>query len=428
MSRRQQICNVACDVVVRGGHGAPTLLPSMIVGGFGVGSVMASLRLALAIAQNGTKEQHAKLAMSGILVPISDLLRSALSTGDIYKFSSSLALVRFCGPYVAAGQGGGLEAVRDAIRVATNVLTLPVNPHATIKEMETQETLKSECISALEALSRNASLWSSISTDALPSIVRFLHSTTAGGAASANPRAETTKCAALRAVLQIVQVPSHTVSAAGAGIVEPLGRLLAADDSSHPTSPDDHVPMLALKVLHVIAANPQARHKAQFLECGLVRAVCAALGKAAASAPNQPSDSRVEATVLGLDIIMSVLADVYGDMPMAHLLQAPTSIAFLDSIASETQFVRALCATLLMRTNMQIPRHDADASGESGWPIPKLYGPPLLLISEKCGGYDNTHDAAEALLFMTAVFACAIESQRSDLFWSTVLLQNLPGS
>ena len=161
---------------MRGGRGEPTLLPTMVVGGFGEGSVLASLRLALAIAQNGTKEQHTKLASSGILVPISDLLRSALSRGDIYKFSSSLALVRFCGPYVAAGQGGGLEAVRDAIRVATNVLTLPANPAATEKQVETQETLKSECISALEALSRNASLWSSISTDALPSVIKYISS------------------------------------------------------------------------------------------------------------------------------------------------------------------------------------------------------------------------------------------------------------
>ena len=427
VSRRQQICNVACDVVVRGGRSAPILLPSMIVGGFGLGSVVASLRLALAIAQNGTKEQHAKLAMSGILVPISDLLRSALSNGDIYKFSSSLALVRFCGPYVAAGQGGGLESVRDAIRVATNVLTLPVNPHATRKDMETQETLKSECISALEALSRNASLWNSISTDALPSMVQYLHSSTAGGAASTNPRAEATKCAALRAVLQIVQVPSHAVLAAGAGIVEPLGRLLTVGDSSLSNNTDDEVPMLAMEVMHVIAANQQARQKAQFVERGLVRAICVAIGKAATEIPRQSSDSQVDVTFLGLEIIMFILADVDGDLPMAHLLQAPTSIAFLDSIASEPRFVQALCATFLLRTNMQIPRHDSETASDSFLPIPKLFGPPLPLGPGKCGGYESTHEAAEALLFTTAVFACAIESQRSDIFWSTLLLQNLPG-
>jgi hypothetical protein len=52
----------------------------MLVGGFGEGTVNASLRLALAIAQHGSQEQHAKLAMSGILVPIGDSLRNALSS------------------------------------------------------------------------------------------------------------------------------------------------------------------------------------------------------------------------------------------------------------------------------------------------------------------------------------------------------------
>jgi hypothetical protein len=396
-----------------------------VVGGFGEGSVLASLRLALAIAQNGTKEQHSKLAISGILVPISDLLRSALSRGDIYKFSGSLALVRFCGPYVAAGQGGGLEAVRDAIRVATNVLTLPVNPAASVKQMETQETLKSECIAALESLSSNASLWSSISTDALPAIVRYIHSTSAGGVAAVHPRAQATKCAALRAVLRIVQVPSHAVSAAEAGLVGPLGQLLSTADSS---SEENEVPMLALEVLHVIAANHQARQKARFLETGLVRSICAAIGKSASDTPKQPSDSRADVTFLGLEILHAVHSDIEGDIPTLQLFQSPSVVAFLDSVASEPRFVRALCSTLLLTTKMKLPRHDADSSGETEFIIPKLYGPPVHCVPEKCAGYDSTHDAAEAFLFTTSVYACALDTQKSDAFWKTVLLHNLPGS
>lgn len=396
-----------------------------VVGGFGEGSVVASLRLSLAIAQNGTKEQHSKLAMSGILVPISDLLRSALTRGDIYKFSSSLALVRFCGPYVAAGQGGGLESVRDAIRVATNVLTLPVNPDASVKQMETQETLKSECIAALESLSRNASLWSSISTDALPAIVRYIHSTTAGDVAAVNPRGHATKCAALRAVLQIVQVPSHAVSAAEAGIAGPLGQLLSTGDSSPESS---EIPLLALEVLHVIAANQQARHKAHFLETGLVRAICAAIGKSASDTPKQPTDSRADVTFLGLEILHAVHSDVEGDIPTQQLLQSPSVIAFLDSVASELRFVRALCSTLLLTTNMKLRRHDAGSSGETEFTIPKLYGPPVLYVPEKCAGYDSTHDASESLLFTTAFYACALETEKSEVFWKAVLLQNLLGN
>ena len=395
----------------------------MVVGGFGEGSVLASLRLALAIAQNGTKEQHTKLASSGILVPISDLLRSALSRGDIYKFSSSLALVRFCGPYVAAGQGGGLEAVRDAIRVATNVLTLPANPAATQKQLETQETLKSECISALEALSRNASLWSSISTDALPSVIRYIYtSASTGNTATINPKGHATKCAALRAVLQIVQVPSHAISAAEAGIVGPLGHLLSESSDHHEIS------TLALEILHVVAANQQARLKAGFLNSGVIRSICSAVGKSATYLPRETTDARADVTYLGLEILHSVLTDIEGNESTEMLLQSPTVASFFASVVSDSQFILSLCATLLARTEMQLPRHDADNSGNKIYDIPNLYGPPLLKINEKCAGFINTHDAAESLLFSIGVYACAFASSKNDSFWSVALLHHLSGS
>ena len=422
VGKRNDVCRVACDVVVRAGRSGPALLPTMLIGGFGEGAALSSLRLALAIAQNGSKDEHAKLALSGLLVPVSDSLRAALNKGDLYRFSASLALVRFCGPHLAAGQGGGVESVRNAIRVATNVLTLPINPDASIEQMETQESLKSECISALESLSKNAALWSSISTEALPSIVQYLHSTASMKTASSPHQA--TRASALRAVMQIVQVPSHAVAAAESGIVEPLGKLLRSGDVS---SPDNEVPMLALEILHVLGNNKDARRKARFLESGLARSICAAVGKSATEKPNKPADSRADVTFLGLEILHSILADVENLVETQMVLQSTGAIAFLDAVASEPAFVRSLCATLLLRTNMKLPRHDADQSGEKFFDIPKLYGPPLILVSDNCAGHIGTHDAAAAILYTVCVYACAIESQRSDAFWKTVQLQDLPG-
>jgi FYVE zinc finger/WW domain len=426
-SRKNAVCSFACDVVVRASRSGQPLLPAMLVGGYGEASVLSSLRLALAIAQNGTKDQHAKLALSGILVPISDSLRTALSSGDLYKFSAALALVRFCGPHVAAGQGGGIESVRDAIRVATNVLTLPVNPDATIEQIETQESLKSECIAALEALSRNASLWSSISSDALPSMVRFLQMTAAIG--PKDPRRQKTRCAALRAVLQIVQVPSHAESAAEGGIADALGALLKNGDF---LTDDDEVPMLALEVLSVIASNPQARRKALFLDTGMVRSICAALGKSATETPNKPSDSRADVTFLGLEILNAILSDIHDkSRTVDQVLQSADAIAFLDAVATEAQFVRALCSTLLLKTNMKLQRHDVDVAPgqETYFDIPKhLYGPPLILVQEACAGYVDTHHAAAALLFTVSLYACAIDSNISDSYWKTFLLQDLPSA
>jgi hypothetical protein len=395
----------------------------MLVGGFGKGTVLASLRLSLSIAQNGLKTQHAKLAQSGILVPISDILRSALSNGDLYKFSAALALVRFCGPHVASGESGGLQSVRDAIRIATNVMTLPIPHDASIEQIETQESLKSECISALESLSHNAALWNAISTDALPSMVRYLQST--GDSPGASARMRETRCAALRVFLQLVQVPSHAVSAAESGLAQPLGKVLRNRAAKSQQEEDDEVPMLALEVLQVIAKNDNARRKARILDTGVARDICHAIGNAATEKPKKPTDSRANITVIGLDVLQAVLKDVESDVSTQSVLQSSAAIAFLDAVASERNFVRALCATLLLKTGMKLPLEDREDGQESSLDIPKLYGPPLVLVREQCGGHANTHEAAAAIFFSVSVYACAIESKRSETFWKASLLKDV---
>lgn len=420
VGRRRDICTAACEVVVRGGRSGPALLPTMLVGGFGEGTLLASLRLSLSIAQNGTKTQHAKLAHSGLLVPISDILRSALSNGDLYKFSAALALVRFCGPHIASGESGGLQSVRDAIRIATNVLTLPIPHDASIEQIETQEALKSECISALESLSRNAALWNAISTDALPSMVQYLQST--GDSPGASERMRQTRCAALRVFLQLVQVPSHAVSAAESGLAQPLGKVLRGRASKGHQEEDDEVPMLALEVLQVMMKNENARRRARILDTGVARDICFAVGNAATEKPKKPTDSRANITLIGLDILHCVLTDVESDVSTQSVLQSPAAIAFLDAVASERLFVRAMCSTILLSTGMKLPVQDADDGANVE--IPKLYGAPLVLVREAVGGHANTHEAVAALFFTTAVYACAIESKRSEALWNSCLLKD----
>jgi len=426
-SRRKEVCKVACDVVIRGGRSGPALLPTILVGGFGEGSVTASLRLALAIAQNGSEEQHSKLALSGLLVPVSDLLRASLARGDLYKFSAALALVRFCGPYVAAGTRGGVQSVRDAIKVATNVLTLPINPDASVEQIETQEALKSECINALESLSKNAALWSSISTDALPSIVAYLHSSCEPG--NSKVSLPDTKSSALRAVLQIVQVPSHAVSAAEAGLAEPLGRMLKSNNSlrSRGQQLDENMQALGMEVLHVLIARPESRRHCKLLQSDILQSICSTIGFSASDQTNCQSEIMGHTTILGLEILLYALGDVEasGNGETAVILQSPGAIAFLDAVASEGRFVRSLCATLLTKTGMKIKSHDNEGIGEEMIDIPPLYGDPLLFVEEKCAGFDNSYDAAAAILFATSVFACAIESHKSESFWKYCLLHDL---
>ena len=61
-----------------GREGSGSFLPSMLVGGFGEGSVLPALRLAMAMAQNGSMNLLPRLAQCGILIPVGDILRVAL--------------------------------------------------------------------------------------------------------------------------------------------------------------------------------------------------------------------------------------------------------------------------------------------------------------------------------------------------------------
>ncbi|VEU37777.1 unnamed protein product [Pseudo-nitzschia multistriata] len=423
-SRRKEVCSVACDVVVRGGRSGPALLPTLLVGGFGEGSVPASLRLALAIAQNGNDDQHSKLALSGLLVPVSDLLRVSLARGDLYKFSAALALVRFCGPHVAAGGRGGVQSVREAIRVATNVLTLPNYSDASTGQIENWEALKSECINALESLSKNAALWSAISTDALPSIVTYLHDSF-----EAEHNVPETKSSALRAILQIAQVPSHAVSAAEVGLARPIGLLLKSNNAlcARGQRVDRNMQALGMEVLHVLIARPESRRHCNLLQGDILRAVCAVVALSVTDASNYQSETMEKITVLGLEILLFALGEVEssGNEDTAVVLQSQGAIAFLDAVSSEGLFVRTLCSTLLTKTGMKIMSHESGCGDKETIDVPDLYGDPLLFVEQKCAGFDNTYDAAASILFATMAFACAIESHTSEILWKYILLQDL---
>lgn len=385
LQRRQEICKVACQVVTRNDD---PLLPTLLVGGLGSHATSSSLRLTLAICANGTSEQHERLGQSGILVPISDRLQIALQQGDLYEFSAALTIVRFCGPHAPSS-----DAVKQAIRIATNVMHLPVNPSATPQQAEKQAALKAECVAALESLSQNASLWSSISQDALPAIT-----------ASINSSDPASQKASLRAVLPIVQVPSHAIAAAQSGLAPALAQLIRTTTATQ----DEEIPMLALEVLHAISKHAQKL----FVEYDIITSICASLGASATDTPKKPSDPRADVIFLGLEILHACLGQVDGDYMSAE------AMALIDAVAGEPAFLNALCATLLVSTQMKIPQHDAP---ETALSIPKTYGPPLILVPETCAGFENTHQAAMAFLWHMCVTACMIPSQRSDTFWNLIL-------
>lgn len=418
--RRKEVCKVACDVVIRSGRSGPALLPTLLVGGFGEGAVSSSLRLSLAIAQNGSKEEHMKLALSGILVPVSDILRTALSRGDLYKFSAALALVRFCGPHVAAGKGGGVQAIRDAIRVATNVLTLPINTDANANQMKTQEALKSECISVLESLSGNAALWSAICTDALPAIVKYLRSCSEVG--SWTLTISETESSALRTVLEIVQVPSHAVAAAEEGLSTSLGKIIKKYTQPEASECETNleIGLIAMETLHALVKQPSARLHCNLLSGTTLSSICSAIALAMSSAEGKLTNQTEDVIFFGLEVLSIAVSDIEDSMDTAHVLQSSEAAAFLESIVAEPRFVRCLCAYILPE------RIEADKNDKTVYEVPLLYGSPPPVVNETCGGHQNSRECAVFLLFTLSVYACAIESPKSESFWNTCLLRDLP--
>ena len=79
----EEVCFSTCEIITKS-----SFLASCLVGAYGEGSIMPTLRLASAIAENGTKQTHQMLARSGILLPVADMLRDALVGECICSFNS----------------------------------------------------------------------------------------------------------------------------------------------------------------------------------------------------------------------------------------------------------------------------------------------------------------------------------------------------
>jgi FYVE zinc finger/WW domain len=419
-ARRKEACAVACDILTaRSRNSEQSILPTMLVGGFGEKALTAALRLTLAICQNGGLEQHAKLAGSGILVPISDLMKSSMSAGNQFRFSACLALVRFCGPHVGADVSGGLPSVQAAIRTATYILAVPTDPNAPIEQTHNTEALKAACIQTLESLSNNSSLWSAISKDALPSIVGYLQTAAGQGTGARNP----TLCGALRAIARIVALQSHAIAASRAGLAEPLGRLLIQSTSNVTYEGwDQELPLLALEVLHVLASKKDARKDARLLESGVIEGVCRILAMSATGKPDKPTDSRADLCFWALEILLYFIEDLGNDFQ--SILDSPLTRSFIEIISGESGLIQSFCATYLLTTRMKIPKFDSET--EEMLDIPRHYGSPLILVEDSCYGFKNTHVAAMNVFYIISYITCALECKASEMIWRSILFDDQP--
>jgi len=460
--RRREASAVACDILTRvvsddENLGTEAVLPTMLVGGFGEKTLLASLRLALAIGQNGNLAQHAKLASSGILVPLSDSLQSAMTSGDSFRFSACLTLLKYVGPHVSTqgGQTGQMASVQAAIRTATSVLQVPGDDDNT-------RALKESCMSCLEALSSNASLWTAISKDALPSIVLYVTNHCNSGSSSSSSIG-----GALKALTRIVAVPSHGVAAARAGLPEALGRVLvkyativwpntnnetteeepssyydtttnnndaADDDDDDDPAEKEEIPLLALDILYTLHQNnKEVRRSCYFLDnAAVLEGLVCVLSRSATRSPKPDGDGRADVCLQSLELLLALFradssSSSYYYLPLATQLTTPRLVGFLEVVSREPTLVQTLGSTLMasskvLRQPNVLPHYDAS---QQSFEIASTGSPPLLCVAEKCGPYPHTHMAALQLLYRITVLAQSLDNNtNSDLIWSTLLTDN----
>lgn len=447
----------------------------MLVGSYGEESVLPAMRLALALVQNGPMNVHAQVGQSGILIPITDILKNALIEGERYPFSASISLVRFCGPHVSTSgtkDSASLASIRDAVRTISSVLLIEESADGEEEQVETLKQLKTESIFALEALSTNTSLWAAISQHSVPAVSQYLLDYDTWHEDDA-PR-QAVLCAALRVIQRIIPLPSHAVAAARAGLGTSLAKVITGKiDKNDPNDKssasdrrralirererreqkvgpgsDDDVQKIALEVLHTLASQGAARRGDEkgslgLYHCGAVGAVCYLLSSRAtapdeSAGPASPAQqgaalgSQETIAKLGLEFLLYLLADLETPLPPNDPYngaenQRSEALAFVDVVGRKVRFIRCLVATMLQTEiglNITGSNGNKEKEESSTFVVAPLYGPPLILFEGSCGGFPDPQQAAVSVLFSIASLCCTNrESKQSETFWETFLMR-----
>mmetsp|Transcript_13256 Transcript_13256/g.18963 ORF Transcript_13256/g.18963 Transcript_13256/m.18963 type:complete len:1296 (+) Transcript_13256:505-4392(+) len=417
---RVDACEKACSALVDN-----SFLPSTFFGAFGQKSIYPAIRLVLAIVQNGSSNVRAKVANCGILIPSSDMMREGLSAGDRFLFSATLAITRFCGPYITASTGtdGGMNSIRHSIETMSNVLLIEENDCWKMTQLETIRALKRECIFVLDDLSTNSSLWGTIAAKSVPHISKYLLLNNAWE--FGDELQKLTLCAALRCVKNIIPIPSNAVAVSRTGIGTTVSQLICGNqvtegnDKVQNTNMNkkllgDDVHCLSMEVLHALSTHSTARRgdnqgNLGLILSGAVDAVCYSI----ANNTTSPSDSQTVVsstlvTKLGLELFQYLLFDVEEPDDSTNSLRT----VFVESVSRQHNFIRTLCSTMLLTFG----KNTKDS-------ITPLYGPSLLLYEGNCLEFDNPLSAVISILFTTSAYCSLGSSAISESFWNTFLIK-----
>lgn len=401
----EEICLSTCEIITK-----QSFLTSCLVGAYGEGSVMPTLRLTSAIAENGPERTHQLLANSGILVSTADMLRDALVGGDYYVFASCVSLTSICGSHLTSNsENSGIQSLRGCVQMLSNVLTIDEGDGSDWSRVRVLSSLKRKCVFAIERLCRNSGLWVTIVTHFIPSVSEYL-------VAKANDHSAediNALCAGLRVIMRVISLPAHASAILQTGITSSLSDLICElDVDSTTTSLMCEVESLSLQILNCLVSIAIGKQQSeQTREIDALNAACTVLTRTDSAVLTSNIASKMK---LALDIILKVVIDLENfdddSLPSSRI------ISFVETIGMHTDFVKRLCASLLYFGEMN--------ENSSELKVEPMYGPTILLFEGDCAGFDRSLDAAIYLLYRIASFTTLVETSYKDEFWHQFFLED----
>lgn len=387
---RLDTCAIACNILIAN---QTALLPTVLVGVIGESLIVPTLRLVFAICLFGNNDVCSELSMSGMLVPVGDILQRALASSDYYTAMISVALIKFCGQctFASNGASGTVETLKGAIHTLSSVLTLPETQNDTRLDRH-RPMLKYESLVALGALNANDTLQSTMGTIAIPALVSFLQQLEISHSYAEEIENEDAVFVALVTIQKTISVPSNSSiqSMMNNGIISILGNIFEKREEVK----NKRIQEVALQIIQSIAqSNMENRY---WLTCsGLLRSILLMLGESRVTA----GAVYVGLTTVGLflsDLKPSVLTHLEPSKK-GELLQQ-----YLNAFCSQRDFVRRLIATI---------------SDDC-----KVFGHPFVCPEDS----GPTRDTAADVLFH--IFSLLLLHDQSSHFDDAIMLNDVSGN
>jgi len=356
--------------------GRSPLLSSVLIGALGENLVNPALRLTLAIALNGPIELRGELARSGMLVPLGDIVQHSLSSGERHKFSVAVAIVRLCGPFTnSEARSGNIGSLQNVIRTMSVALTISESGQDRSSDLL---ALKFECLFAMEALSANEILQSTMMTEAIPAVIQLLTQLVEEDLSRMD--VDGIICSALKTIKSLISLPSAS-SLAVNDVISSIVKIL---NNSHDETPRSQMQRTCIELLLDIAfGKSSVARNGGFLFSGVFESVVSLFDGAGSNV------HRI------LEIIDFIIQDIDGSSP---LLRNDMLRQFSSVITRQDQFLRSLIATMLA----------TEESNQGTTILPSLYGSPIHFYDD--ADLQLATNNAIKLLFSILSLLCSDET------------------